>query len=284
MKPELDFALPTDGVVEIRCRKGPMLARYVYLPNTPLAESPRPYFHPLCSMAGEELTCFRPNDHPWHHGLSFTINQVSGHAFWGGPTYRQPDGYQWRTDHGRQWHVEWHKRCAEQLAHTIEWQTGARETLLREQRVLSFKVLGPAAWQLRWQAELVNVTSRALELGNPFSSEGLDGSHYTGLQFRGARDLLDDHGDAAIGVFGEGGLAGETAVHGTAAKWMEWHAQKDTTLHRVTIRFENHTGPLHWFVRRHNPLAAFPFQYEHDLSLPPTGRLEIDHTLTFTDA
>ncbi len=52
----------------------------------------------------------------------------------------------------------------------------------------------------------------------------------------------------------------------------------------VTIRFENHTGPLHWFVRRHNPLAALPFQYGQDLVLAPGATLTLDHTLTFADA
>jgi hypothetical protein len=65
---------------------------------------------------------------------------------------------------------------------------------------------------------------------------------------------------------------------------MEWRGQKDGSQRRVSIRFENHTGPVHWFVRRHNPLAAVPFQYERDLTLPPAGTLAIDHTLTFTDA
>jgi hypothetical protein len=37
-------------------------------------------------------------------------------------------------------------------------------------------------------------------------------------------------------------------------------------------------------VRRNNPLAALPFQYERDLILAPGATLSIDHTLTFADA
>jgi hypothetical protein len=120
-------------------------------------------------------------------------------------------------------------------------------------------------------------------LGQYHSHEGLTGSHYSGLQFRGARDLLDEHGDAAIGIFAEGDRVGEAAVHGAASSWMEWRGQKDVSQRRVNLRFTNNTGPLHWFVRRGNPLAALPFQYERDLPLAPGAAFTIDHTLTFTD-
>ena len=78
-----------------------LLCRYVYQPTTAAKESPKPYFHPVNSLAGDTLTNFRPNDHPWHHALSFTLNNVSGANFWGGPTCLK-DGYKWRDDHGAQ--------------------------------------------------------------------------------------------------------------------------------------------------------------------------------------
>ena len=65
-----------------------LLCRYVYVSGEAHKESPKPYFHPLNSLAGDTLTNFRPNDHPWHHGLSFTLTNVSGWNFWGGPTCR----------------------------------------------------------------------------------------------------------------------------------------------------------------------------------------------------
>jgi hypothetical protein len=95
--------------------------------------------------------------------------------------------------------------------------------------------------------------------------------------------LLDEHGDASIGIFAEGDRVGEAAVHGAASSWMEWRGQKDVSQQRVNLRFTNNTGPLHWFVRRGNPLAALPFQYAQDLQLAPGAAFTIDHTLTFTD-
>jgi hypothetical protein len=274
-----------ERAVEIHRAGGGLLLRYVFVPELPGDESPRPYAHPVNTLAGELLTNFRPNDHRWHHGLNFTINCLAGHNFWGGGTYRKADGYQMRGDHGSQRHVRWIEQRADRLAHELEWRVNATgEHLLQEERTLAFAVVSPQAWTLRWTARLRNVTDRTLPLGQYHSHEGLAGSHYSGLQFRGARDLLDDHLDDTINIHAEGGLVGEQAVHGAAARWMEWRGQKDTSLRRVTIRFENQAGPLHWFVRRNNPLAALPFQYAEDLPLAPGAVLAVDHTLTFTDA
>jgi hypothetical protein len=285
MSPDLELISDGDNAVEVRRRNGGLLLRYIYRPDTPLDESPRPYAHPVCTLAGEVLTNFRPNDHRWHHGLSFTVCSVSGHNFWGGGSYRKADGYQWRNDQGTQHHVAWLELGSDHLAHTLEWRAGlAGEVLLLEQRALRFAVISPKSWSLRWTATLKNVSGHSLELGHYYSDQGLAGSHYSGLQFRGARDLLDDHGDESIGITAGGGLTGEKTVHGAAAEWMELHGQKDGSQRRVSVRFANNTGPIHWFVRRHNPLAALPFQFEHTLSLAAEASFSIDHTLVFTDA
>lgn len=285
MSSDLKLVVAGDRAMEIHRVGGGLLFRYVYRPDTPVAEAARPYVHPVQTLAGEGLTNFRPNDHPWHHGLNFTINCLDGHNFWGGATYRPADGYQMRGDQGTQRHTGWLEEGANYLAHTLDWRVGADgELLLQEKRELKVAVLSPQAWALRWTAALKNVTNRTLALGQYHSAHGLAGSHYSGLQFRGARELLDDHKDETIGIFAEGGLAGEKAVHGAAARWMEWRGQKDTTLRRVTVRFESHAGPFHCFVRRNNPLAALPFQYERDLPLSPGAVLNVDYTLTFTDA
>ncbi|MDI1318732.1 MAG: PmoA family protein [bacterium] len=285
MNPGLELRADGERAVEIHRAGGGLLLRYVYRPDTAADESPRPYAHPVNTLAGELLTNFRPNDHRWHHGLNFTINGLSGHNFWGGGTYQKADGYRMRGDHGGQHHTAWLEKSATRLAHTLDWRVGAtNELLLQEERALAFTITSPQVWTLRWTATLKNVTPRTLSLGQYHSNQGLTGSHYSGLQFRGARELLDDHLDDTIGIFAEGGLSGEKAVHGAPASWMEWHGQKDTTLRRVNIRFANHTGPLHWFVRRNNPLAALPFQYERDLPLAAGASLAVDHTLTFTDA
>ncbi|NJL31184.1 MAG: hypothetical protein HC898_05880 [Phycisphaerales bacterium] len=48
---------------------GLLLFSYVYQQPAPPIEAPKPYFHPLCTLAGDTLTNHRPADHPWQRGL-----------------------------------------------------------------------------------------------------------------------------------------------------------------------------------------------------------------------
>lgn len=265
--------------VDIVTAAGALLWRYVYEPDTPATEAPRPYAHPVRSLAGDVLTNFRPNDHPWHHGLSFTLTSVSGTNFWGGPTYT-PAGYQWRDNHGIQVHRTWTDLQPERMVEVVDWlERPAGRVLLHERRVLGTDI-GGMGWRLRWRTELLNVSGEELVFGNYESPGGLRGSHYTGLQFRGARELLDEHGDAAIGIHADGAGEGEERVHGCDAPVMEWGCQHDGTLRRTRIRFQG-DGTVRWFVRRSQPLAAFPFNRGAVLSLPAGGTQVFDHTLEF---
>lgn len=267
--------------VEILTGAGARLWRYVYAPHTPANETPRPYAHPVCSLAGDVLTNFRPNDHPWHHGLSLAITSVDGVNFWGGPSHRAADGYQWRDDHGAQVHRSWPVLKPEQLEETLDWcEARSGRVLLHERRVLATSLV-EGGWRLHWRSELFNVTGHDLVLGNYHSQGGLAGSHYTGLQFRGARDLLDEHGDGDIGLVGEGGRQGEAAIHGVPATWMGWSCQHDGSLRRTRIQFENPGGPLPWFVRPKLPLAVFAFHREQPQRLSAGATLTLEHRLRF---
>ena len=285
MSATLQLRHTQDRHVEIATTAGQLLWRYTYAPETPLNESRRPYAHPICSLAGDVLTNFRPNDHPWHHALSLTLTSVDGVNFWGGPSYRAEDGYQWREDHGVQVHRSWAALQPERIEEDVEWcDAKTNAVLLRERRSLRTAMVSDVAWSLRWTSELVNASGRELSLGNYHASGGLAGSHYTGLQFRGARDLLDEHGDAAIAITAEGGRKGEAAIHGTAGRWMEWACQHDGSLRRTRIRFEAMDAPVAWFVRAKNPLAAFAFHRERAQPLAIDATLRLDHTLTFSCA
>lgn len=254
---------------------------YVFEPTTPANESPRPYVHPLSAPTGELLTLHRPNDHPWHHALSLTLTRVGDVNFWGGPSYRAVDGYRWRNDHGRQVHLRWHRREGGELAHELAWVGPDGAVLMREERTLRVADLPGGAWSLAWESTLANATDRALALGNYHASGGLAGSHYTGLQFRGTRGLLDQHGDPSVTARHSAGPATLSELHGAAADWLEWDVQHDGTLRRTRLRFESMTGPLAWFFRPDYPLVAFAPHREEELPLGPGAVLHLRHRLSF---
>jgi hypothetical protein len=62
-----------DGASVLASWDGAELFRYVYLPGDPQVESPRPYLHPVRTLGGELVTVYRPEDHPWHKGISWSL-------------------------------------------------------------------------------------------------------------------------------------------------------------------------------------------------------------------
>lgn len=54
--------------------------QYVFRPAMPPFEGPKPYLHPVRSLAGDVVTSYRPHDHRWHKGIQMTASEVSGHA------------------------------------------------------------------------------------------------------------------------------------------------------------------------------------------------------------
>ena len=71
---------------------GVELLSYVYRPEAAW-EAPKPYIHPLRTLAGDVVTDYRPNDHRWHKGLSLTASHLSGANLWGGNSYVHGEGY-----------------------------------------------------------------------------------------------------------------------------------------------------------------------------------------------
>jgi hypothetical protein len=282
MTQPLPWIQPDERRFEVRQPDGRLLFSYIVNPDTPARESPRPYLHPLHTLDGDGLSNLRPNDHPWHHALSLTLTSVAGVNFWGGPSFRAGEGYQWRDDHGAQVQVEW-RTTDEGLDQVIEWRAPGGEVLLREDRMLRPRLLDEG-WSLGWESQLHNVAGRDLICHNYHSGGGLAGSHYSGLQFRGARGLLDDHGDPTITLTSEGGAAGEAAVHGLVSPWLEWHAQHDTSLRRTRMRFESLGEPVHWFVRRQLPLVVLSPHTDQPLILGAASTLALKYRLSFLRA
>ena len=267
------------------------LFRYVYQSEVGIEESPKPYFHPVRTLSGNCLTNFRPNDHPWHHALCHTITRVGEANFWGGPSYRQEGGYQFRGDNGRQVHREWANleltgdgRAV--LDERLDWATADGRVLLAEARGLTASVApDESAWTLGLSSTLKNTSGGPLDLGNYHSSFGLKGSHYTGWLMRLSRDYLFCDFDSEVGLMGEGGLSGVDQVHGAQARWVALAGRHDTTLDRTTTIFvdDSPAGPVHWFVRDKLPAVGFSFQHDRDLRLEAGAELKLRHRLIFAE-
>src|SRR5690606_20330684 len=79
---------------QITVRDGDVeLLRYVFVPDSPQLESPKPYLDPIRTRGGRVISLFRPWDHVWHKGIAWSLPVVDDENFWGGPTYVRGEGY-----------------------------------------------------------------------------------------------------------------------------------------------------------------------------------------------
>ena len=128
----------------------------------------RPNVHPLRSPSGSILTRDAPEDHPWHHGLWFTIKLVNGENFW-----EEYDEY------GVLRHVG---------PTTVHWIRPDRTTVVMvDERSLTHVDLGVAdAYAIDWSVTLTPEVDVVLDR-TEFTTWG----GYGGLSLRGRGDWTD---------------------------------------------------------------------------------------------
>ena len=267
--------------VEVSYR-GRTLFRYVYEPVTMQSEAPKPYFHPLHTLAGNVVTLARPHDHLWHTGLAMTSAHLSGQNFWGGPTYVRDSGYVWREDQGRIQHEAWVEMRAEDdgihLAESLTWITRAGEVWIAEERRIVVDDVDPAheCWSLDLAFRLANVRQEALAFGSP-TTQGRPAAGYGGLFWRGPRSF--QHGT----ILAADGLSGPE-VMGHAAPWLAFIGAHDGTGDTSTILFMDHPSnprfPTKWFVRN-DPYACVScsFMFDEEYVLPAGEALALRYRI-----
>ena len=197
------------------------LFRYIYEPDMPQAESPKPFFHPVNTLAGDLVTNYRPHDHVWHKGIQMTIAHLDSQNFWGGASYRRGRGYVQLPNNGSQRHDGWDsiEVADERFAarEKLSWITQAGEHWLDETREIAVNELDADAgyWALDFTTSLRNVKGETLHIGSP-TTEGRPLAGYGGLFWRGPRSF--DNGEVVTaagheGAGGDGPGRGVAGVH-----------------------------------------------------------------------
>ncbi|MDR6684527.1 putative dehydrogenase [Arthrobacter sp. 1088] len=236
--------------------------------------SPRPYVHPVRTLAGTVVSDHIPEDHVWHLGAGVAIQDVDGVNFWGGRTYTRDAGaYVWRKDHGRVL-VESAEHRDGQRDELLSWVGPNGKPLLREQREWRWAAVGNSAWQLTLDFTLESATGRPVLLGSPGSNGRAQGG-YGGFFWR-----LPRVSDATIWT---PGARGEDAVHGSVAPWLAWSGTFDAGTgggvaagdpglgHPATLVFlASPQAPDPWFVRHSGyPGVGLSLAWESPVAAEP---------------
>lgn len=275
--------------IELRYQDQPLFS-YVYESKNPAVESPRPYFYPLRTLAGDEVSIFRPYDHLWHVGLSMTIANLSGENFWGGPTYtREKAGYVQLENNGRMQHSAWQQISNDndqvRFVERLKWITRGEATWLDEERHITVSEINAEAgyWSLDLSFSLVNVTQQDIVFGSP-TTEGRPEAGYGGLFWRGPRSFL--HGK----ILGADGLEGQEMM-GKRSAWLAftgWQDGNHGNRRQSTLLFLDQPGnpryPNKWFVRS-DPYAcvSFAFMFDEYYTLRPGDTLKLAYRIVIAN-
>lgn len=256
------------------------LLRYVFVPDTPQLESPKPYLDPLRTRAGRVVSLFRPWDHVWHKGLAWSLPVVDDENFWGGPTFVAGRGYVQLPNDGTQAHRE--VVAAEdgdvvRFTHDLEWITEDGRRLFTERRTLTARVLDAAAWALTFETTMTNVTGAPIVIGSP-TTKGRDNAGYGGLFWRGPRSFTDG---TLVTVHGTGS---GSDVRGQRHEWMGFAGRHDeidaTSLLVMVDAASNPHHPPQWFARSEefaalNPAPFFSDEFTIDAGAAATFRYAV---------
>jgi len=247
---------PHPTVTVLHCGGRPV-AHYVYRPQLPARQSPRPYLHPVRTLGGTVVTELRPADHVHHLGVSVAVPDVSGGNFWGGRTFVRDRGPVELDNHGHQHHLGWLRHDADGFTEEIAWLRGDRRLLL-ERRTVTAREADGDHWALDVTVELTNAGDEELSIGSP-ATNGRPGAGYGGFFWRppiGPRPPEVFTADAE----------GEEAVHGSVAPWL---AMATDTWTLVFAGATDDTRRDPWFVRAAEyPGVGSALAWDRRLPLP----------------
>jgi hypothetical protein len=261
------------------------LLRYVYRPDDAQFESPRPYAHPMHTLAGDMVSLYRPHDHVWHKGLALSLPNVGSENFWGGVTWVRGEGYRQLPNNGSMTHVDFDRLEVVEGTAAIEerlaWVTEAGQTWFDERRRLRVHVDEALnAWVLAFDSRFVNVSGRPVAIGSP-TTQGRPNAGYGGLFWRGPRSFTG-------GVVHHPEGSGGDELMGVRAPWLAFTGVHDGHGRRSTIVMvdsaDNAGHPTKWFVRS-TPFACLcpaPF-FDTERLVEPGEAVRLSHAVVVGD-
>jgi hypothetical protein len=258
------------------CVAGRTVAEYVIEPDLDPTLAPRPYLHPVRTLAGLPVTEALPADHRWHLGASLAVPDVSGTNLWGGRTYVRGT-YAWRNDHGRIEHVAFVERGDDHLAHHLQWRDKDGGLLLREHRRLAARLLPGRtdAWVLEVAYTLTAPDDRRVVLASPATNGRPGGEGYGGFVWRAARAARPPRVFTATS-------AREATVNGSTEPWV---ALASPDPYPYTLVFTGLGEGWRWFVHsRVYTAVCASLAYDAPRVIPPGASLSGRHAVVVVDA
>jgi len=264
------------------------LARYEFKPDTPTYEAPKPYLHPVRTLAGEIVTLLRPHDHVWHRGFQMTCTDVSGSNFWGGGTYvHGQEQYAELDRQGSVVHQSWERLSTEPhgvvVRERLDWLSHSGRRLMEERRTIEVANADEEAgtYRIRTRFHFLNVTGEPLQFSSP-AIKGRAKAGYGGFFWRGPRSFTGGQ------VLTSRGARSDQEAMGARAEWLAFIGRHDGSGRHSSLVFVDHPlnprYPTPWFVRS-EPFAcvSFAFMFDEVFELGPGAQAQFVYDVVVCD-
>lgn len=245
VNPGLAWHRDDDDVAVELSVDGALLARYERRPIMPDVYSPRPYLHPVYTLAGAVLTEANALPHRHQHGISVALPDVDGVSYWGGRTYVESAGPTLLANHGTQTSVEL-TTAGPDFEERLTWHGPDGGHQLTEHRRVTARVRPDGdGWELRWRSSL-HADDHDLLIASP-TVTGRPDAHYGGIFWR----FPPVDGVTIRAADGEG-----AAVHGSRSPWLALVNGEAAKPWTVLLRQPGDVVP--WHVRSSDYLGICP--------------------------
>lgn len=205
----------------------------------------KPYFHPLRTPSGQDLTLERPADHPWHRGLWFSWKTINGVNYW-------EEDVKAGVSEGRSLIRNVESKLNDDYSASIilnityQDQTGPT---IQEQRTLYISSpLETPGYIIAWDHSFTATKDVQLYLEKPAKHGGAQWGGYAGLSFRGAATLQKPLFRASNGWTN----SQDTTGYGEKAIWMDMTASTSDDGKLAGITIFDHPGnpryPSPWYI------------------------------------
>jgi hypothetical protein len=270
--------LTDDGSHVTAVHDGVELFRYVHRPPEPAIESPRPYVHPVRTLAGDEVSIYRPHDHVWHKGIAWSLPHVGPQNFWGGPTFVRDKGYV-QLDNNGSMVSRGLSVSNDSVVQDLDWLTSDGSLWFTEIREVTVSIVD-TAWSLTFRTAMTNVSGKEIRIGSP-TTEGRPNAGYGGLMWRGPRSFT---GGSVVTPSGTGG----DDLMGTRAPWLAFRGRHDGSGRTSTLVFvdapTNPGHPVEWFVRTTPFACVCPAPFFHaEVPVAPDETLSLAYAVVIAD-
>ncbi|WP_075591127.1 DUF6807 family protein [Labilibacter marinus] len=213
----------------------------------------KPYFHPLSTVGGTNLTWLRPKDHPWHRAVWFSFKYINGVNYW---EEDRKTGISKGATELKTVNYELSKNNEASIKLELSYHPPGESEVLKEQR--SVFVSPPnkdGSYYIDWSSEFEAVADEVVLERTPVPGEenGKKFGGYAGISARLNKNLWDAK------VFNAKGVSDN--LHGTASEYMTFQA-KNLKGEDVSMTIFDHPDnprfPNKWYVENS---TKHPFYY-----------------------